>query len=479
VWKRTPVLILVIVAGLVTIVPYQSYGVYSSEVAWELIIISSEPACSVKHYHMMDKYYDISSNYFDLYELENKAYSPQCMTDFEYSTEYEKPNDLDLIILVYDRDLGRAELHSQNSGGIYFHQGEDLSRNHMIIICDCSNFHYSDPVWILSHELSHFVLNYLGFDMKIVEDEIHELDYKYDVCVELTYDESCSSVKYRMDTDRGYWTVMIPYQPAIGKSTPTPSSENAVFESGYPSQMVLEVTNWWLEGDITNENYLKSLQILSGKETGNDIKTNGILKEPPILVLSEPPTFNPAAHENEDFSNVAAQLIGMSPFYEENKDNLTDQEEEIFILWLKTTANSWESGEIKDEDFITDLEYLLNSPKTDLYLNYLDSLSAKELINKGIEFQENGELRNAISYFDRALIQSIDSGEVEIDALILKGLALVALQKYEEALIYFDNVLDVEPENSVALKKKVFLLAQLGQLDEAKNFFIILSSKTG
>ncbi len=55
----------------------------------------------------MDKYYDISSNYFDLYELENKAYQPQCMTDFEYSTEYEKPNDLDLIILVYDRDLGR------------------------------------------------------------------------------------------------------------------------------------------------------------------------------------------------------------------------------------------------------------------------------------------------------------------------------------------------------------------------------------
>jgi len=68
---------------------------------------------------------------------------------------------------------------------------------------------------------------------------------------------------------------------------------------------------------------------------------------------------------------------------------------------------------------------------------------------------------------------------MDIDALILKGLALVALQQYEEALIYFDNVLDIEPDNSVALKKKVFVLAQLGQLDEAKNFLIILSSKTG
>ncbi len=77
------------------------------------------------------------------------------------------------------------------------------------------------------------------------------------------------------------------------------------------------------------------------------------------------------------------------------------------------------------------------------------------------------------------MIQSIDSGGANIDALILKGLALTALQKYEEALIYFDNALDLEPENSVALKKKVFLLAQLGQLDEAKNLLIILSSKTG
>jgi len=162
------------------------------------------------------------------------------------------------------------------------------------------------------------------------------LDYKFDVCVEVSYDDSCSSVKYRMGTGLGYWVVMTPYEPAIGKSTPTPSSEQAVFESGYPYEMVLEFTNWWLQGDITNENYLKSLQILSGKETDNGIKTNGIFTEPPILVLSEPPTSNPAAHENEDFSSVAAHLIGMSPFNEENKNELTDEEEKIFILWLKT-----------------------------------------------------------------------------------------------------------------------------------------------
>jgi len=161
----------------------------------------------------------------------------------------------------------------------------------------------------------------------------------------------------------------------------------------------------------------------------------------------------------------------MSPFNDENKNILSTEEEGIFILWLKTKANSLASGVIEDEDFITDLEYLLNSPKTDLYLNYLDSLSAKELIVKGVEFQESGEFRNALSYFDRALIRSIDSGRIEIDALILKGSALNALRKYDQALIYFDDALNVEPENFDALKKKSFSLAQLGKIEEAKYYF--------
>jgi len=79
----------------------------------------------------------------------------------------------------------------------------------------------------------------------------------------------------------------------------------------------------------------------------------------------------------------------MLPFNEENKNILSPEEEGIFILWLKTKANSLATGVIEDEDFITDLEYLLNSPKTDLYLNYLDSLSAKELIVKGANCQRS------------------------------------------------------------------------------------------
>jgi len=264
---------------------------------------------------------------------------------------------------------------------------------------------------------------------------------------------------------------MAPYEAAIGKSVPTPSSEKAVFDSFFQKKMTIEVTNWWLQGDITNENYVKSLQILSGEKIGEDIKTSGILAESPLTVLTEPPTWNKIPHKNENYSQTAAYFLSMSPFITEEKDALSDQEEEIFVVWLKTKAESWSGGSIKDEEFLKDLEYILNSPKIDLYLNYLGSLSLEELIDKGIEFEKDGEFRNSISYFDRALAQSIDSGETKIEILILKGSALNGLSQYEEALIYFDDVLDVEPENSEALKKKAFTLAQLGQIDDATHYF--------
>lgn len=470
-WIRTLIFTIGILIGLFFLAPDKSYAIYNTEAAWELVIISSEPACSGYHYYMMEKYHDISEKYLELYQLQNKGYPPQCMTEFEYLTEYEKPLDLDLLILVYDRQLGRAELHSQNTGGIYIHQGDDLFRSHTIIFCDCSNFEYSDPVWILSHELSHFVLNYLGFNLDIVEGKIHELDQKFDICVEDTYDDSCSLIKTRIKTDRASWVVMAPYEDAIGKSVPTPSSKKAVFDSFFQKKMAIEVTTWWLQGDITNENYVKSLQILSGEKVGEDIKTNGILAESPLTVLTEPPTWNKIQHKNENYSQIAAYFLSMSPFITEEKDILSNQEEEIFVVWLKTKAKSWSGGSIKDEEFLKDLEYILNSPKIDLYLNYLENLSLEELMDKGIEFEKAGEFRNSISYFDRALTQSIDSGETKIELLILKGSALNGLSQYEEALIYFDDVLDVEPENSEALKKKAFTLAQLGQIDDAAHYF--------
>ena len=66
-----------ILAGLFFLIPGESHAIYNSEAAWELVVISSEPACSGYHYYMMEKFNDISENYLELYQLQNKGYAPQ------------------------------------------------------------------------------------------------------------------------------------------------------------------------------------------------------------------------------------------------------------------------------------------------------------------------------------------------------------------------------------------------------------------
>lgn len=469
---RTVIPILGILIGLVFLSPSQSMGVIQAEVNWQLVVISSEPACSGYHHYMVQKYTAISQEYLNLYKIDHGNYKPECYTDIEFTKEYQKPSDLDLLILVFDKDKGMADLHEQNTGGVYIHQGNDLSRNHTVIICDCPNFKYSDPVWILSHELSHFVLNYLEFDLEIVEDKIHGLDYKFDSCVEGSYDNLCSAVKTRIGTDGADWTVMVPYEPAIGMEPPKHMIENVSLDSQYQTLMMMEITNWWLDKEISDENYINSLKILSGKETSKEIVSNGVFQNSALLILTEPQNENQnQTISKKDTTTLTEDFLKLNDSIVENMTDFSASDEKIFLDWLETKAISWRENQIDDEEFILEMEWILDTQKVALYQTYLDSLTIDELISKANEFEKAGKYRNAISYYDRALVQSIDSEETKIELLILKGSALNVLSQYEEALSYFDDVLDVDPENSEALKKKAFTLAQLGQIEDANHYF--------
>jgi len=469
---RTLIPILGIILGLAFLSPTQSMGVIQAEVTWQLVVISSEPVCTVSHYQMLEKYNDISQEYLNLYKIDHGNYQPECYPDIEFTKEYQKPSDLDLLILVFDRDKGMADLHEHNAGGVYVHQGNDLNRNHTIIVCDCPNFQYSDSVWILSHELSHFVLNYLGFDLDIVEDKIHGLDYKFDSCVEESYDNLCYNVKTRIGTNSADWTVMTPYEPAIGMLPPPHLIEAVSLDSRHQTYMIMEITNWWIDKEISDENYINSLKILSGKEGNREITFKGVFQNEELLILAEPPNDNENKTMSEETTlTLTEDFLKLNDSIVENMTDFSVSDELIFLEWLETKAISWRMNQIGNEEFISDMEWILNTPKITLYQNYQDSLTIDELISKANESVKAKQYRNAISYYDRALLQGLDSIDTTIDLLILKGSALNSLSQYEEALIYFDDVLDVEPENSEVLKKKAFTLAQLGQIDEAKYYF--------
>jgi len=471
VWNISFVLVLVILLSLTIILPGQSFAFNQPEVTWQLVVISSEPACSGYHYTMVQKYNEITQKYLDLYKLDHNNYQPECFTEKDFAQEYKKPYDLDLIILVFDKDKGMTELHSQNTGGIYMHQGNDLSTNHTIIICDCPNFKYSDPVWILSHELSHFVLNYLGFDLKVVEEKIHGLDYKYDKCVEGVYDNLCSTIKTRIGTYGADYTVMIPYAPAIGKKPPAPLVEKVTLNSPEQKIMIKEITKWWLDEEISDENYINSLKILSGKTSDKEITPEGIFQDSSLLVLSEPQNNLKEEQLHYDVSSeLTKKILNLDASITSNQTAFSSEDEKIFLEWLEKKALSWQKNEISDDQFISELEKILDSSKVSLYQNYLNDLSVEELISKASEFENAGKYRNALSFYDLAILKSSDLNEIEIKALIGKGNSLNSLGQYEDSLQYFDAALGIEPQNTDVLKDKSFTLAQLGKLEEAKEY---------
>ena len=231
----------------------------SKNVTWQLVVISSEPTCSIENFRLGDKFQVLIEEYFLLYEFDSNNYRPECYSNEKFDWKYKQPKDLDLLIILYDRDLGRELIHPLGIGGFYAHSGNEITHNHTIILCDCSSFNYSDPNWILTHELSHFILNYLGFEFDTIENEIHKIDLTYDECVEKNYSESCKTVATYLDTERLGHTVkvMSPYEPAIGKDFFPKDNNLKIEEKDF--ELLKNITHWWIEQRITNDQYTDAL----------------------------------------------------------------------------------------------------------------------------------------------------------------------------------------------------------------------------
>ena len=199
--------------AIILLVPLNSQKSYathlSDDTKWQLVYLTHNPVCSNYDFQSVSKYTEITERYLESYQFPNSNYDSICTTPGKLSNDYNIPTDLDLLIIMLDNDLGEEKLNSVKLGGLYAHSGLDKNLNHVIIACDCSNFSYSDPVWTLSHELSHFVLYSLNYDSDVIETLVHTYDNTYDKCRE-SYTSECSTVveKMRVDTSAYSYSVM-------------------------------------------------------------------------------------------------------------------------------------------------------------------------------------------------------------------------------------------------------------------------------
>jgi len=265
---------------------------------------------------------------------------------------------------------------------------------------------------------------------------------------------------------------MIPYESAIGIDPPTPLVQKVSLESPYQSSMIKEITNWWLDGEISDENYIKSLKILSGIADDKKLIPQGVFKNSALLLLTEPRNdYQNKTLSKDDSNKIMENFLEVNLSITKNQTYFSASEEKIFLEELQIRASTWRENKINDYEFLSGIANVLDSPNPSLFLKYLENLSFKELISKAAEYQQSGEYRNALSFYDQALLTSIDSDEMKITALIGKGSVLNAMGEYDDAIQHFDLALEMEPDNLDLLKKKAFTLAQLGLLDEAREYF--------
>ncbi|MCV0392944.1 MAG: hypothetical protein K5790_06585 [Nitrosopumilus sp.] len=352
--KKLIVLIALVVAvGVFTVDAYATH--FSENTKWQLVYVTDTNVCSNYDYQSTQKYNTITEKYFALYQFENTKYDPLCINQNRYNAMYDVPEDLDLLVLVYSKNLGEEELHSEKMGGLFMHAGNDRKFNNAIIICDCPNFYYSDPVWILTHEMSHFILYFLEFDIAVIEDLVHVYDEKYDEC-RADYDDSCESFMTKLYVEHMAYSfsVMPPYKEAIGISE---IKSNNVESSKHLLKLGKMMTEWWALGKISDGDYSNALGLLSIKESQtNDAKYNVLFKDGPVKkgqITWEDVLLADGSDENK--------VDVMEKVREKMKiDHQEFQKMDFSGLpyWFKNTAKFWADEKITDEEFLRSVEYL-------------------------------------------------------------------------------------------------------------------------
>ena len=108
---------------------------------------------------------------------------------------------------------------------------------------------------------------------------------------------------------------------------------------------------------------------------------------------------------------------------------------------------------------------LLVFPSSLVYADVQSDING--LLQKGLELNNASKYDEAIPYFDKVL--EIEPNNTK--ALILKGVMLGQLNQSQQAISYFDKVLEIDPKNVAALSNKGSALLQNHQYNESITYF--------
>ena len=229
------------------------------EIVWDMVVVGS-PVCDTQHRELLKTYVAIAEEYLNLYELPNIQKNINCITESEYENLSSQDN-VDLLIVIFDETLAQKTMRSNVFDGFYLHTGNDRDQNHVIVMCHCSNFEIGHErkytSWILTHELSHFVLSWQGYDFAAVERLVHVLEDKYEHCTSIEGDNCTEQVYVSPPSLTASYPVFPPIKMASGINA-IQSVDSDVKNDEILVGFYKQVTQWWLNDMIDNEAYLNA-----------------------------------------------------------------------------------------------------------------------------------------------------------------------------------------------------------------------------
>ena len=359
----------IFVIGLLLIAPLAitpSYAVQNYDgIVWQLVYIKAN-LCHPTDTQIATMYSELTTTYLQLYELDSVGLEPTCVTADDYEN-FKTNEPVNLMILIYDEELGTKFLQSNDLDGVYVHVGDNRLKNHTVVVCDCSegkaSFESALTPWILSHELSHFVLSYKGFNKLTIQEAIHSNEKEYESCIaEFTINEDCGGVKLttRAENVARNFVVMKPYENAVGnnliKFVPSDLDSSTL-------DLHRELVNLWLLGSINDDAYMTTVEHLVDPPVENYTNAafdyfqipNGFvifeeIKNPEIVWDEHLATSNQEKIA-EVFEHVSLNLA--------DQNTITDAEE--FPNWFKTRALLWSEKRISDKVFFDGIEHLVRA----------------------------------------------------------------------------------------------------------------------
>lgn len=185
---------------------------------------------------------------------------------------------------------------------------------------------------------------------------------------------------------------------------------------------------------------------------------------------------------------LEAQSIWVSPFIERNPEDyeagmakllifLQEQAYEFLVRHQAEVAETiyWQALEIDDDlfDIYTNLGIALSDQgKYDEAISCFKTALALEP-HQFRPYQLQGEIFERLEQFDRALACYSQVLDIHLDSEITYhiGLCYLRCQQFEEAIVYFDKSIQLNPDFAPAYSDLGYALLQRSQLEPAKAFF--------